>query len=263
MEKAQAMEASALTDDPRRLIALDGVHNFRDLGGYPTADGRTTKWGVLYRADGLYRLTEADVEVVRTLGLRTVIDLRTDEEIDLRGRFPLEYHPLTYHHLSVLDTTWSADAQVEVTDRDPAEFLEWAYLDMLQGGGDRFAQAIVHLAEPGVMPAVFHCAAGKDRTGVLAMLLLGSLGVADDVIVADYALTSAAMDRLKEWSRRESPELYQRMSDTPATFMMAVPEAMERVIAILVERHGSLRQVVLDLGVPESALDDLAAQLLE
>ena len=77
-------------NDPRRLIALDGVHNFRDMGGYPTVDGRTTRWGRLYRADGLFRLTTDDVEALRPLGLRTVVDLRTQEEIDLRGRFPVE-----------------------------------------------------------------------------------------------------------------------------------------------------------------------------
>ena len=92
---------------PRRLIALDGVHNFRDLGGYPTADGRTTRWGRLYRADGLFRLTTDDVEALRPLGLRTVVDLRTHEELELRGRFPVEAHPVAFHHIPVLDTTWA------------------------------------------------------------------------------------------------------------------------------------------------------------
>ena len=106
--------------DPRRVLHLDAVHNFRDLGGYPTEDGRTTKWGVLYRADGLYRLAGHDLEKVRDLGLKKVIDLRTDEELDVRGRFPLEYHPVTFHHLSVMDTTWVELPEVEITDRTPA-----------------------------------------------------------------------------------------------------------------------------------------------
>jgi protein-tyrosine phosphatase len=242
----------AVGDDPRRVVRLDGVHNFRDLGGYPAADGRTTKWGMLYRADGLYRLTTADVEVVRT-----------GEELDLRGRFPFEYHPVEFHHFPVMDTTWSEQAQIEVTDRDAAEFLEWAYLDMLREGGPRFANAIVHLAEPDVLPAVFHCAAGKDRTGVLAMLILGALGVPHDYIVADYALTGEGMERLREWSRREAPELFERMASQPASFMAAVPEAMDRVITTLVAEHGSLRDLVVHLGVPVDAIAALEAHLLE
>lgn len=253
----------AVGDDPRRVVRLDGVHNFRDLGGYPAADGRTTKWGVLYRADGLYRLTQSDIEVVRTLHLRTVIDLRTDEELDLRGRFPFEYHPVEFHHFPILDTTWGEQAHIEVTDRDAAEFLEWAYLDMLREGGERFARAITHLAETDVLPAVFHCAAGKDRTGVMAMLILGALGVPHDYVVADYALTAEGMARLREWSRRESPELYERMESQPASFLAAVPEAMERLIAVLVAEHGSLRDLVHHLGVTDEALTALEAALLE
>ena len=249
--------------DARRVVTLDAVHNFRDIGGYPTTDGRVTRWGRLFRADGLYRLTEDDLEVVRTLGLRTVLDLRTDEELDLRGRFPFEYHPVAFHHIPIMDSTWASLPEVEITDRDPAEFLEWAYTDMLRESGDRFARAIVHLSEAEVMPAVFHCAAGKDRTGVLAMLLLGALRVRTDYIIADYALTAEGTARLREWSRRESPELYERMESLPSQMMAAVPEAMHRVIEIVTSQHGTLRDAVLHLGVPESALLRLEDELLE
>jgi protein-tyrosine phosphatase len=249
--------------DPRRVITLHGVHNFRDIGGYPTTDGLVTRWGRLFRADGLYRLTEGDLDIVRSLGLRTVLDLRSDEEIDLRGRFPFEYHPVEFHHIPIMDVTWAELPEVEITDRDPAEFLEWAYTDMLRESADRFAQAIVRLSEPDSLPAVFHCAAGKDRTGVLAMLLLGALRVRTEYIVADYGLTQQGMDRLREWSRREAPELYERMQSHPAQMMAAVPEAMHRVVDALVDIHGSIRDAVLHLGVPDAALRRLDAELLE
>lgn len=250
-------------DDPRRVVRLDAVHNFRDLGGYPTADGRSTRWRTLFRADGLYRLAGADLEVVRGLGLQTVIDLRTEEEIDLRGKFPLEYHPVNFHHLPVMDVLWSQMPDVEVSDRDPAEFLEWAYLHMLSECSERFARVIDHLAEPEVLPAVFHCAAGKDRTGVLAMLILGALGVHDEYIVADYALTADATERTREWARRDAPDLYERMADLPSAFTAAVPEAMFAVIRTIKERHGSVRDYVLHLGVPADSLTRLEAALLE
>ncbi len=80
-------------DDPRRLVRLDAVHNFRDLGGYPTVDGRTTRWGLVYRADGLYRLTDTDLDVVRRLGLRSVIDLRTFASSTSAARSPTTVTP--------------------------------------------------------------------------------------------------------------------------------------------------------------------------
>ncbi|MFM8268054.1 MAG: tyrosine-protein phosphatase [Ilumatobacteraceae bacterium] len=248
---------------PARLIALDAVHNFRDLGGYPTADGRTTRWRTLFRADGLYRLTSADLEIVDGLGLRTVVDLRTEEELELRGRFPVEYRPIRYLHVPVIDVTWAALPEAEVTDRDPAEFLEWAYLDMLRQAPDRFARAFEHLCEPGVLPAVFHCAAGKDRTGLLSMLVLGALGVPDDVIVDDYALTADAVTRLREWARRESPDLYERLEAAPPAYIAAVPEAMHRVLGVINERHGSVRGLVDHLGVRRESIDHLSSALLE
>ncbi len=249
-------------DDPRRLIALDAVHNFRDLGGYPTDDGRMTQWGRLYRADGLYRLSGDDLDAVRRLGLRTVIDLRTDEEVDLRGRFPIDYHPVTYHQLSVIDTTWDRLPRHEVTERTPAEFLEWAYLRMLDARAPRFAQAIGHLADAGVLPAVFHCAAGKDRTGVLAMLVLGALGVRHEYIVADYAKTTEATERLRAWTRREHPEAMAGIADTPTAFMASLPEAMAGVLDTICTAHGSVRQYVRHLGVPDHHLHALEHALL-
>jgi len=257
------LDGVAATRHPRRLVALDAVHNFRDLGGYRTRDGRTTKWRTLFRADGLYRLTTDDLEAVRTLGLRTVIDLRTEQELDLHGRFPFEYHPITFHHVPVMDSTWSGMPQIEVTGRDPAEFLEWAYLDMLEQTPERFARAVEHLCEAELLPAVFHCAAGKDRTGVLAMLVLGTLGVPDDVIIADYALTAEAMERMREWARREAPQLSQRWKETPSQFMAAVPEAMHRVLSVVNERHGSVRELVLHLGVTPESIARLEAAMLD
>jgi len=239
---------------------MHAVHNFRDLGGYPTTDGRTTRWQRLYRADGLYRLTPADLEVVRTLGLQTVIDLRSDAELEARGTFPRAQHPVVFHHVPVLDSTWNHNEGPN-TD-DAVSFLEWAYHDMLRGGPEHFARAIEHLSRPGALPAVFHCAAGKDRTGVLAMLLLGSLGVAHEYIVADYALTGESIERMRVWAQREAPEMWASMADTPSAFFAAAPEAMARVIDSLCA-NGSLRDYTLSLGVSPDALERLADQLLE
>jgi protein-tyrosine phosphatase len=257
------MSPSALADtldDPRRLVALDGVHNFRDLGGYPTADGHVTRWGLLYRADGLYRLTDDDVEVIRSLGLRTVVDLRSAAELDERGTFPTDRVPVDFAHHPVIDTTWQIE-QVAKSGSD-AEFLVFAYREMLAAGADRFAGAIEQLARPGALPAVFHCAAGKDRTGLLAALVLECVGVPRSVVLGDYALTAAGMARMQAWARREHPELASVMADTPSAFMAALPESLGRVLDEVTAEHGSVREFVRSIGVADESVARLRAALL-
>jgi protein-tyrosine phosphatase len=247
--------------DPRRLVKLDAVHNFRDMGGYPTADGHVTRWGRLFRADGLYRLSGDDLERVRELGLRTVVDLRTQDELDERGIFPVGEHPVAFHHVPVITSTWAFE--IAEGEDDAAAFLERAYLLMLEEGEQKLAEAMVTLAEPDALPAVFHCAAGKDRTGMLAMMLLGSLDVLDDYIIADYALTEAGMVRMREWAQREHPEIYQRISTGPAIFSAAVPEAMRRMLAHVRASHGSVLGFATTLGVPADAIERLRTELLD
>src|SRR3954447_13068525 len=101
--------ATPTTSIPSRSVELTGVFNFRDLGGYVTDDGRTVRWRTLFRADGLDRLTTGDVEVLRPIGLRTVVDLRMAHELDERGRFPVDAYPVTFHNVSVLDRSWDRD----------------------------------------------------------------------------------------------------------------------------------------------------------
>jgi protein-tyrosine phosphatase len=243
-----------------RLIELDAVHNFRDLGGYATADGRVTKWRTLYRADGLYRATPADVAVIESLGLRTVIDLRTEGELTDRG----SYRPHTaadFHHVPVLDLTWSAADHPEY--EHDVEFLVWAYREMLRLGSPRIADTFHLLAAPTALPAVFHCAAGKDRTGLVAALLLGSLGVIDEHICADYELTQAGMARMRVWAQHHFPTMFSAMADVPSAMLAALPEAIQVVLDDVRASHGSVRHFVESLGVDSGEIDHLAECLLD
>lgn len=252
-----------VVDDPDRLVALDGVHNFRDLGGYVMGDGRAIGWGRLYRADGLYRLTDADLDLLDAIGIRTVIDLRSAAEVEQYGTFPFERHPVAFHVLPIMDATWR-DADVpsfEESEQGEVDFLTWAYRDMLIAGGDRFAQAIHQLAVPAAAPAVFHCAAGKDRTGVLAALVLGGLGVHRDVVVADYGLTRAGMERMRTWVQANHPAMAARMSETPSFMLAAHPQAMANTFDELVAEHGSIRNYLATIGVGGAILDALAHNL--
>jgi protein-tyrosine phosphatase len=251
-----------IANHPRRLIGLEAVHNFRDLGGYPTAGGRSTKWRTLFRSDGLYRLRGADdMSRVMQLGLKSVIDLRTEREQREQGIFPTDDIEVTFHHLSIVDVTWS-DTETPEFD-DEVEFLVWGYRDMLEIGSSRFADAMHVLAQTDSLPAVFHCAAGKDRTGVLAALLLSSLGVDDAHICADYGLTQDAMQRTIAWSKVHRPELAERYATIPKAYLAADPRAMQIILTELAQQHGSVRNYVREIGVADATVEALGDLLLE
>jgi protein-tyrosine phosphatase len=249
------------TTAPTRGLELTGVFNFRDLGGYPTADGRSVRWRTIFRADGLGRLTADDLEVLRPIGLRTVLDLRTAREIDERGRFPHEDYPVTFHHLSVIDQTW--DREAAIREGLPAtEFLHRVYGEMLVEGAPRFAAAFEVLTRTDALPAVFHCAAGKDRTGLLAALLLGAVGVGHDDIVEDYALTQATMDVYLAQLAAQDEELARSIEATPRSFLTADPAAMSLVLTDLERQHGSVDGFLRSIGVSQTTLSRLAGRLL-
>ena len=243
-------------------MQLEGVFNFRDLGGYPTLDGRTTRWQTLYRADGLDRLTDADIETLRPLNLKTVVDLRTPGEISERGRFPVDRYPVRFHNLSIIDQTWQHDTELK-RDLSPADFLYQAYMKMGRDGRARFAAAFEVLAAADTLPAVFHCAAGKDRTGLLAALMLGSIGVETSAIVDDYALTQAIMPQFIAAMAKRYPERASTMAKVPAGFMVADASAMARVLREIERLHGSVRGLVLHIGVPATTIARLEGLLLE
>jgi len=252
-----------LLDHPDRLVQMEQVHNFRDLGGYPTASGATTKWRTLFRADGLHRLrAAADIEIVQTFGLKSVIDLRTKREQQEQGVFPLDDIEVDFHHVSIVDATWSDSKETPQID-DPVEFLVWGYRDLLEIGSEKFALAMRILSDQENVPAVFHCAAGKDRTGVLAALILSTVGVSDDIICADYGLTQRSIEKTISWAKLHYPEMATRWTEINPVYLAAEPQAMQVILNDLVSAHGSVINYVRSLGVSESEIQSLSALLLE
>lgn len=241
-----------------RHIELEGAFNFRDLGGYETADGRMIRWRRLYRADGLSRLTPRDMERLAELELATVIDLRTTGELQEYGRIPEPGWELEFHHLPIMEA---------LPDRD--EYPAWVNLDyvlggyarMLETGGPAIAAALRLLADPATYPAVFHCSAGKDRTGILAALVLGFLGVPDEVIVADYALSRAAMERRYRRLLEEHPDRREEIERWKPALLSAEPEVMAGLLDTVRRRYGSLGGYAAAIGAVD-ALDGLRDALL-
>ncbi len=149
----------------------------------PPAGGGSA-WRRLFRADGLGSLSEADRASLAELGLATVIDLRTSDEATHRGRFPVERVPVRYHEFPLVDVLPTPE---DLPSWNETAYVAERYRDMVAVGRSALVGAIEVLAAPGALPAVFHCSAGKDRTGVLSALLLAFLGVPDELIVEDYA----------------------------------------------------------------------------
>lgn len=241
-----------------RTIELRLVFNVRDLGGLRTAEDRVVRRGRLFRGDGVHRLRDDDLEVARGLGLRTVIDLRTAGEIGRSGRFPVEEYPVEWHSLPMIRRIWSDDELVATTGA--ADFLRDRYVAMLTDGAESLA-AIVELVAQGA-PALFHCAAGKDRTGVVAAVLLGLVGVERHEIVADYHATAGAMAAFVDWLTLEYPDAIDAMTSQPPEYLEAPAEAMAGFLDVVDERYGSMLGLAEHLGVADDTVAGLRDTLL-
>ncbi|WP_406198845.1 tyrosine-protein phosphatase [Streptomyces sp. NBC_01017] len=245
-----------------RHIRFEALHNFRDLGGYPTTDGHRVRAGRLYRADSLGKLSEgtADWTRFRALGIGTVIDLRYPWEIENSGRIP-DHPSFTYHNLSIEHRPYNQAALTP--DVDPGPYLAERYMGVAQDGTKeiRSALELVAKAAESNTPLAFHCASGKDRTGLLAALILGLLGVPETTITEDFTLTElAAPALLADWKARNNGR-----TPTWPGFGRAPEAVMRLFLAELAGRYGSIEGYVseaLSLD-PQPLSETLRAALLE
>ncbi len=169
-------------DQQRRLI-LEGAYNVRDIGGYVTVDERRTRWHTLLRGDSLHRLSAADQAALLAYGVCTSIDLRGPAETRVEPSVFRASEAVTYHHMPLLSDPGGDSA------RNSLPALTDIYHHILDTAQERLAQLLRTLAQPGALPALVHCTAGKDRTGLVVALLLGMAGVPAPTIAADYALS--------------------------------------------------------------------------
>ena len=238
--------ATDSTTDTERCLALEGCFNFRDLGGYRAAGDKTVRWGMLYRSDGLQRSSPADLETFARLGLRNVVDLRSAEEVAERGRIP-DQPGRSYRHIPMLDLLPPAE---ELPSWDRPDFVASEYLRMVSAGAHAIGEVLAVLAEPDSYPLVYHCFAGKDRTGILSAVVLELLGVGDDDIVSDYALSRVGLTRMLAELRARHPELGAELDASAAALVSAEPESMRAFLARFRAEHGSAARFAAGLGMP-------------
>lgn len=246
--------------DDRHVRFAVGAFNVRDLGGLRTMAGETLRRGVVYRADGLHRLPIEEVERLASLGVRTVVDLRTAGEIDVAASMAAE--GITVVHLPVLREVWAHERFDGDAVSDAVTFLVERYLEMLEEGTEAIRAIFGLVAAAESRPLAFHCSAGKDRTGVIAALLLSLVGVPDDDIAEDYTTSAAAMDKLVEWIRAQRPEAADAMAQQPAVFLSCPPEAMHVFLARVRDRWGSVEGYLEGIGVDEATRTAVRAAFL-
>lgn len=242
-----------------RDVPLVNIFNLRDLGGYATVDGRRVRGGRLYRGAGLQRLAGVDMETVRNLRLTTFVDLRTNGELELNGTAPAELLGAEFHHLPMIGRIW--DPVGCDPERPPEEYLLDRYREMLDEGAPTIVAATEIFSQPDNLPGVFYCAAGKDRTGVLAALILDAIGVEPEAIVADYHLSKERVDRIRARalaSREESTMVAQ-----PLAFMQAPAGAMRLLLAWLRQTYGATAGYLQEIGVGAGTISSLTHLLLE
>jgi protein-tyrosine phosphatase len=270
-----------------RWIALDGAVNVRDLGGLPTLDGETTRFGRVLRADNLQGLTNADVaRLVGEMKLRDVVDLRSNAEVSLEGPGPLTQVPeVNIHHLTLFaeggrytdveadtgDVADTPDIRIEGDrvlpwqgrrESDLAEIRVLGfYYAYLRDRPDSILAALRVLAY-GDGATLVHCAAGKDRTGVVSALALSVAGVTRDAIVADYTATG---DRLEPiLARLRSSATYRDDLDSrPAEDHLPRPEFMEGFLRVLDEMHDGPLGWLAQHGWTDQDASALRSRLLD
>ena len=243
---------------PSRQLTVRGAYNIRDLGGYATATGTPVPWRRFLRADSLHRLDEGEPERLHFEGLRMVVDLRTAREVrDAPSRFD-RMRGVEWVNLPLFDAlSPSALAEVDVPDGHP---LLAMYVTAIETRGDAIITILNRIAQVREGAVMFNCTAGKDRTGVIAALLLGLAGVSHTDIIADYALTDTLIpDLVAEFlslsrSNGGDVEAYATLLESPAS-------AMAGLLGHLDARYGSIMGYFDHIGVTVETLSRLQVRL--
>lgn len=235
-----------------RHLPLQAVLNLRDLGGYATANGETP-WGRTWRSSSLHKLTEAEIARLETMGLARVIDLRFDDEIAKEPNpFADRPGPVEHVNISLFAGLDPANPHI-VASENPLLSL---YVEAVDTAPERFVAVMRQIAgtDAGVM---FHCTAGKDRTGLIAAMLLQIAGVPREQIVADYALTATYLTPLVEATRAAVTEQGGDFAQY-APYLEARPDTMHAFLDHFSARHGTSPDYLSRHGLSDDDLDALA-----
>ena len=270
---------NAGSTDHERHIALEGQSNFRDLGGYATEDGKTIRWGQVFRSGELQDLTDNDVAKLDELGIEKVVNFLTEREIQGRGedRLPegVEQIPLPMQAGNlgpllgvVLDARKTGDFS-----KVPVEVNPQIHRSLIDEAGDYYASFLREAADPQNRPLVFHCSHGIHRTGTAAAILLSALGVPWETIREDYLLSNTYRAEEIEMRVGQLRDLYAQNNglkpeDVDTTnieaFYVLDGSYIDAALDEAVMKYGSMDAYIREgLGITDAEIQSLRDQLLE
>lgn len=236
-----------------RPLALDGAHNVRDLGEYKNQEREELKTHQFLRADSLHNLSPSDQEKLEAYGVKAVIDLRSRQE---REKAPCVWEhsgQVAYYSVPMLDEMNSSGFQGMLPER-----MSKLYMELLENSQKEFAQIFKIMCRYERECVVFHCTAGKDRTGVTAMLLLNLAGVESQVIAADYA---ASEHYMRETFRQQKEQMKSYGIEIPEYMLESKPREMERTLEFLVSEYGSAGGYLEKIGLTREEIGKLKGKL--
>ena len=248
--------------DPRRSLPVEGAHNVRDLGGYATMDGGQTRWRTLFRAADIHALSPSAQATLTDAGVKHVIDLRGSQELVeapsvFRDRPDVDYRPCNMTGDNLINR-WGSIPVPE----DSSVRLSTMYSTVIDERGDMVKTILESVSQHGALPAVFHCTAGKDRTGVLSAILLGIAGVPRESIVEDYALSA----RFLYGTSVVPPDGSGENASPPFEeyqLKWCPPDAMGLTLDHLDTKYGGIHNYVRDIGVDNATVSKIREALVE
>ncbi|MEP6987484.1 MAG: tyrosine-protein phosphatase [Chloroflexota bacterium] len=259
-----------LPDDlPGRIMDVDGVINFRDMGGYHTADGQRVRTGLLYRAGALGDITEKGMETLQALGIKLICDLRSEEEeVAAPDKLPQNPAPI-YAHLPLLaeDNRRERVITLFFNRRKFTTMMPDMYTRVIiDGNAHLYGDILRRIANADNLPTLIHCTAGKDRTGVAAMLILSLLGVPEDVILADYSLSNLYYDSYLKFGTLAIGSIAWtgvKAEDLQPLFV-SHPDTLKAAIAHIHRKYGSVENYLRSAaGVNDEIQQKIKINLLE
>jgi len=254
-----------------RRLSFSGAKNFRDLGGYRATDGRSVRWGMLYRSDKLHNLTDADLKRLSALGLDRVIDFRSEREhAEEPDRLP-ESGATRAVHIPINDVStviWYEEHEEflkNIREVDPAQYLTQTNVQLATRFTPEIQRFMHEVLSARGKPVMFHCAAGKDRTGFAAALLLRIFGVPMKTILEDYLLTNQYYLPSKTWELLRLRLLKgAQYADVVRGFMEIQPAYLQAAFDAMEREHGSFEGYLQNaLGTNEHDVENLRKVYLE
>ena len=271
-QSQQAVQEKNEKTEKERHIKLEGQPNFRDLGGYQTTDGRTVKWGLIYRSGQLNQLTDEDLSILKKLQIRTVVDLRGTAEAESRGkdRLPDGVRNVSY---PIDVTSLPPEEKEESASPGQTDFMLRATRSIMIHRTDVYASLIRDLADPANRPLVFHCTAGKDRAGIGSAIVLTLLGVPWETVKTDYLLSNFYR---KEENERELLKMRENMAQKQGippekvdltafeAMFLVKPEYLDAAHDAVIRKYGSMDSYLRQgLGISDEMIQKLRSELLE